>query len=359
MKELYFYVGKHYLRFFIILFGALILFFVGFDYMQNVKDLSDSANIHLLYLVFKTFYAMDILMPISLIFAFIATSLYLIRSNGLVALYSLGYSKRAVLGVYITLASILTIIYIALHITPFAYSYERALSIKKYGNLKDSTQQLFFKYDSGDKRYYIYMGYLSLLEQKAYDLRLFEVEEDKLKVLLEADEATYNNRHWKIDKASLIEAPILLKERTSHISLEEKNDIFILEGFRPSILDKVYEARISFSIMDAVYALKLLSSQGVNTDKIKSALSAMIIYPFFALFTIIFLFGYVPLSSRQGNLSLFTFSSILGSLLLWGMLFSFLKLTLSGTLSATVGIILPVIIIVVISILSTRRIKLL
>jgi len=357
MRDLYFYVGKHYLRFFVVLFGALILFFVGFDYIQNVKELSSSANIHLLYLVFKTFHAMDVLMPISLIFAFIATSLYLIRSNALVALYALGYSKSSVLRVYIVMSSIITIIYIVLHATPFAYSVDRAYSIREYGNLKNSTQQLFFKYDSGKRRYYIYMGYLSTLEQKAYDLRLFEVRDDKLKVLLEADEATYSDNHWKIEKASLIETPNLLANRSSHIILEKKEHIIILEGFRPSILDKVYESQISFSIVDALYALKLLSSQGVSTDKIKSALSAMVVYPFFAIFTIIFIFGYVPLSNRQGNLSFFTFVSILGSLLLWGMLFSFLKLTLSGTISSLIGIILPVIVIAFISVLSIRSNK--
>jgi len=359
MSDLYFYVGKHYLRFFVILFGALILFFVGFDYMQNVKDLSSSANIHLLYLVFKIFHAMDILMPITLIFAFIATSLYLIRSNALVALYALGYSKNSILRVYILLVSLLTVIYILLHTTPFAYSDERAYSIKKYGNLKNSTQQLFFKYDSGKRRYYIYMGYLSLLEQKAYDLRLFEVRNDKLNILLEADEASYSDNHWKIEKASLIETPNSLNDNLAHISLEEKEHIIILEGFRPSILDKVYESQISFTILDALYAFKLLSSQGVSTEKIKSALSAMTVYPFFALFTIIFIFRYVPLSNRQANMSFFTFVSILGSLLLWGMLFSFLKLTLSGTISSMIGIILPIIVLGVISILSIRSNKVL
>jgi len=357
MKDLYFYVGRHFLRFFLILFGALILFFVGFDYMQNAKQLSDSANIHLLYLVFKAFYAMDVLMPISLIFAFIASSLYMIRTNALVALYALGYSKGSVLRVYMIISLLLTLIFIGLHATPFAYSYERSSSIKSYGNLKDSTQQLFFKYDSGERRYYIYMGYLSLLEQKAYDLRLFEVKKDKLRVLLEADEASYNGKHWLIPKASIIETPNKLNDLSSHIILEEKENIFVLEGFRPSILDKVYESRISFSIIDAVYALKLLSSQGVSTSRIQSALSAMIIYPFFAFFTIIVIFRYVPLSSRQGNLSLFTFSTILGSLLLWGMLFSFVKLTLSGTLSMQIGIILPVVLIAFASVLSLRRKK--
>jgi len=345
MKELYFYVGKHYLRFFVILFGALILFFVGFDYMQNAKNLANSANIHLLYLVFQTFYAMDVLMPLSLIFAFIATSLYLIRSNALVALYALGFSKRSVLKVYVLFSLILTLLYIGLHATPFAYSYERASSIKHYGNLKNSTEQLFFKYDSGEKRYYIYMGYLSLLEQKAYDLRLFEVKDEKLTVLLQADEASYDVERWKIPKAGLIHTPNSLDDKRSSIKLEEKESIYVLEGFRPSILDKVYEARINFSIIDAIYAIKLLSSQGVNTQKIQSALSAMLFYPFFSIFTIIFLFKYVPLSSRQANLPFFTFASILGSLLLWGILFSFVKLTLSGTLSFQIGIILPVVLI--------------
>ena len=86
-----------YLKYVSIIMLALVLFFVGFDVMDNLSGLPDSANLKLLYALFRSYYAMDLLFPISLVFAMIATKVSLIRSNSLVAYYSLGYSKADIL----------------------------------------------------------------------------------------------------------------------------------------------------------------------------------------------------------------------------------------------------------------------
>jgi lipopolysaccharide export system permease protein len=70
---------------------------VGFDFMENGANLPDSANLVMIYVVYKTFYAVDMLLPLALVFGMIATKVLLIRSNALVAFYSIGYSKNDVL----------------------------------------------------------------------------------------------------------------------------------------------------------------------------------------------------------------------------------------------------------------------
>jgi lipopolysaccharide export system permease protein len=67
----------HYLKYFFIILGALILFVVGFDYMEHAAELSKSANLLLIYLVYQAFYAIDLLLPLSLVFAMISTKIYL------------------------------------------------------------------------------------------------------------------------------------------------------------------------------------------------------------------------------------------------------------------------------------------
>ena len=62
------YISFHYIKYFIVILSALVLFLVGFDYMGSADKLDISANLLLIYLVYKTFFAIDMLLPLSLIF---------------------------------------------------------------------------------------------------------------------------------------------------------------------------------------------------------------------------------------------------------------------------------------------------
>jgi len=87
------YISYHYIKYFFVILVALVFFIVGWDYMLDADRLSKSANLLLIYIVYKTFFAIDMLLPLALIFGMITTKVYLIRSNALVSFYSLGYSK--------------------------------------------------------------------------------------------------------------------------------------------------------------------------------------------------------------------------------------------------------------------------
>jgi len=127
------YIAFHYIKYFIIILAALSAFMVGFDFMENSAHLPESANLVMIYVVYKTFYAIDMLLPLALVFSMIATKVHLIRSNALVAFYSIGYSKNDVLKPFVLVSIVVISIYIGLHTTAaFARANEFATNIERY-----------------------------------------------------------------------------------------------------------------------------------------------------------------------------------------------------------------------------------
>ena len=164
------YISYHYLKYFFIILFALIFFMVGFDYLGRINKLPDSANLVFLYLMFQTFLGIHILVPPALVFAMIGTKIFLIRSNALVAFYSLGYTKRDVLKPFIIVSNIIVVIYILLHATPLAKSEEYALNIYEKSMVSVPSNSLFFTYE--DK--FVYFQTLYPLLKKAVDVKIFE-----------------------------------------------------------------------------------------------------------------------------------------------------------------------------------------
>jgi lipopolysaccharide export system permease protein len=339
--RLFTYLSLRYLKIFTIIFLGLILFYVGFDYLQSAKTLPDSANIKLLYVYYNAQFASDILLPLALVFSMIATKLLLIRSNELVAIYSLGYGKWDVLKPFVYVSIIISLIFVAVHTTRYAYAKEYANSIYTKGSLSRVTKDLFFKY----KDYYVYFETLHPLAKKGDNLRIFREKNRDVVEIIRADEAYYRDDKWYIP-----EAEMFLK--SSEIEFEEKvadyytdKNIEILEGFKPEILDHIHQGKVTYSILDAFEAITLLSEQNADASKVYTALYTMTIYPLFAPALILIIFFFVPISSRSLNVSIFSFLALLITLGMWGILYLLRRLTQSGLFLPEVGIILPVVII--------------
>ena len=122
-----------------------------------------------------------------------------------------------------------------------------------------------------------------------------------------------------------------------------------LDGFKPKILDNVYESKTDFSIFDAVSALVLLKEQGINTQKIRGVIYNQIIIPFFVLPMILLVYAYASLNSRFFNLGKFTSLSIFGTLIVWGFFFMLFKLTSSGSIVPEFSLLLPMLIWLILS----------
>ncbi|WP_457746713.1 LptF/LptG family permease [Sulfurimonas sp.] len=335
------YIAIHYIKYFLIILVALVLFMVGFDYMGNVSKLSKSANLLVIYLVYKSFFAIDMLLPLSLVFGMISTKIFLIRSNALVSFFSLGYSRVDVLKPFVVVSTIIIILFISLHSwSSFARADEFSNNIRKNAQYLNPTHDLFFAY----KGKYVYFSELLPLQEKALGIRVFSVNENSLQEVLVAKSAVYRDDSWFIKKADLIKKPNDLSFASQGISVAQEKNLRILEGFRPKILDQVYEGKVNFTIKDAIDAIILLDEQNINTENIKSALYKIFIYPFFVPCLIVIIFFFVPMSVRFLNVSLFSFGAILATLLIWGVLFTLIELSNNKTISSEAGVITPIVI---------------
>ena len=346
------YISLHYIKYFLIILLALVLFLVGFDYMGSAEKLDISANLLIIYLVYKSFYAIDLLLPLSLIFAMITTKVFLIRSNALVSFYSLGYSRVDVLRPFVVVSSIFVLLFIYLHsLSNFARANEYANNIRKNAQYLSPTRDLFFTY----KDKFVYFSKMIPLQSTAENIRVFSVKDNSLKEVLVASKAVYRDKAWYIDHADVLTKPDDISFKSLGISITKKKELEILHGFRPKMLDQVYEGKVNFTIMDAIDAFILLSEQNSNTDVVKSSLYKIFIYPFFVPCLVVIIFFFVPISVRFLNTSLFSFGAILASLIVWSVLFMLGELSNHKTIPSEIGIILPVLILFLISIRQWRK----
>jgi len=335
------YISFHYIKYFIIIIAGLAAFMVGIDFMQASAKLPDSANLVIVYLVYKAFYAIDTLLPLALVFGMISTKVLLIRSNALVAFYSLGYSKNDILKPFVVVSIGVITLYISLHATAtFARANEFAEGIKKNASYIQPTSNLFFTYE--DK--YVYFGNLYPLQQRATDIRIFSIGKSNLKEVLVAKSAYYKGDSWHVPYGQLLSKPEHIDFASKGITVEEKTEISILEGFKPKILDQVYEGKVNYTISDALDALYLLEKQKINVDRVKSALYKTFLSPFFVPSMIVIIFFFVPLSQRFLNITLFSFGAILASLVTWSVLFISSELAFNRVIGSELGIVLPVVV---------------
>ncbi|MEJ2468967.1 MAG: LptF/LptG family permease, partial [Campylobacterales bacterium] len=191
---------------------------------------------------------------------------------------------------------------------------------------------------------YVYFGKLYPLQERAEDIRIFTNNDGVLREVLSAEAAYYSDEHWHLSRAVSIEKPQTLTMEGQGITVTQLQDLKMLKGFRPKILDQVYEGKVNYTILDAIDALRLLGSENVNVDKIKSALYRIFITPLFVPSLIILIFFFVPISPRFLNITLFSFVAILATMMTWSFLFMLTELSNNKTIPSEVGIVLPVLV---------------
>ena len=349
------YIAFHYLKYFFVILGALVLFLVGFDFMDKADQLSRSANIMLIYLVYKSFFAIDMLLPLSLIFAMITTKIFLIRSNALVSFYSLGYSRVDILKPFVVVSTGIIVLFISLHNLPkFSRADEFSKNIRVHSQYLHPSKDLFFIYE--DK--YVYFSKLLPLTNEAQDVRVFSIKNKSLKEVIVAKKASYKDDAWYIQEADLLIKPDDMSFSSPGMIVNEEKNLRILEGFRPKMLDQIYEGKVNFTIGDAIDAYALLDKQGIDTGSIKGALYKIFIYPFFVPSVVVIIFFLVPMSVRFLNVSLFSFGAVLATLLVWGILFMLIEISTNKTISSEIGIIAPVAILFLIALRQWRKYRL-
>lgn len=333
------YILKRYLKNFIIVLISLELFFIGIDFLQNFKDIPPSANLQLLYLLYNAFFTLTLTLPLSLVFAWVLTLVIFIRNNELVALLSLGVKSTSIYIPVLITSFVLLITLIGLQATPLAYSYEQKSKIVHNEYFTNTKTDIFLKYNE----YFVYIKKLYPLETKAEGIHIFKIEDEDIVEKITAPKAYFQNNRWYVVDAKVVKKPHNITWDESRLEVSYEKFLHILEGFKPKILDNVYDAKSSYSIIDAVYALLLLNEQNVNTDKIRSSLYYQILVPFFILPMMILIYKNSSINSRFFNIGKFTSFGIFGTLAVWGIFFMLHKLSNGAVVLPEFAVLAPIV----------------
>ncbi|MCT7592516.1 LptF/LptG family permease [Aliarcobacter butzleri] len=340
------YILKKYLINFIIVLISLELFFVGIDYLQNFKNIPASANLQLLYILYNSFFTLTLALPLSIVFGWIVTLVLFIKNNEFVAFNALGATRKNIFMPVVIVSISLLITLIFLQMTPLAYSYEQKRKILNDEYFSNTKSDIFLKYNE----YYVYFQKLLPLEKKAENIHIYKVKGDNLVETIIGEKAYFQNDKWYVVDVKVINKPENIDINNSKLDVRYEKFLHTLEGFKPKILDNVYESKSDFSIMDAVSALILLKDQGMNTQKIRTILYNQLIIPFFVIPILILVYSFASLNSRFFNMAKFVSFSIFGTLIVWGFFFLVFRLTSSGTIIPEISMLLTMVIWMVFSI---------
>ena len=339
MKIFQRYIVFNYLKNFFMIFLSLEFFYVGIDILSNYSKLPDSANLQLLYVVFKSLDAINYSVPLSIVFAMIVTKFAMIKSNELVTLYSVGVSKKDVIKPLFVCALFLSFIYIGLNFTSFAYSYEYSRNLLKYSTISTTSNGLFLK----NKDQYVYFKNLDPIKKYAVGIKIFDVKNNDLERVITAKSGYFAKDNWILKDVVIEYKPKVESIFSKGLTRVHKKRFEALKDFRPKIIENVHKGKYNMSIADTIDALRFFSSQNLNLDRLKTLLYSQLLFPLFAPFLVVILFYHLPASSRFLNAAIHSFVFIFVTLLTWGILFIFTKLSSTSVIIPELGVILPIV----------------
>lgn len=329
-----------YLKYFFIIFISLVGFYVVIDTLTNLKNLPESANLQIIYVSLTALISINYVLPISLVLALIVTIINLTRSNELVSFYALGISKNRLITPIFAISLIISISYIGLCYTPFAYAKERQESLEDFQSFERSTSKIFLKFENK----FIYIDKLFGDKYNAQNIRIFDMNGSQVLSQITAAEASYKDEIWNLKDNNITTLPNNFELGKSGLEIKYFDEMTIENSFRPRIIENIKNKDNLYSIGDAIDSINTLKNQNINTTKIKSVLYSMIFFPLFAPFMILILYYYMPTTGRFASLAIASFVAIFVSLCVWGVLFLLIRLSINGAIVSELGIILPVLI---------------
>jgi len=265
------------------------------------------------------------------------TKISFIKSNSLGALYSFGYSRKDILFPFIVVALVTHLIFIYLHTTSFSYGNINSKTIFKESNTQIIKENLFFKYNDS----FVYLKKLDPIKKMIYDIKIFKIKNYKLISTITAKRAKFNRDYW-IASDIIIKTPIYKNGDLNYFTIQKRETIKTLNGYKPKMIDQIYKNQ-NLNIIDAYESYKLLSTQNLDSYKMRSSIYTKTIFPLFSIFLIMIIFLKMPTYARFINISI-TISMALGStFLIWGFLFALNQIGFAGTIAPEFTTILPII----------------
>jgi tRNA-I len=333
------YVGWLYFKYFMILFIALTLFYVGIDILTNLKDMPASANLKLLYFGLTSLTAVNYVLPLALIFALITSKFSMIRSNELVSFYALGIDKNRLIKPPFYIALAITFIYVGLNFTPFAYAYEYGRNIVKLSNLSRTSSDIFLKFEGK----FVYVDSLNPISGEAKDVRIFDINGSDLRSATFGESAKFIDNAWLLKNAKIVNLPQNIKLGEKGLDIKTPSELKTLENFKPKTIESASAESSAITIPDAVDYILAFKDEGIGLNSTKTTLYNLAFAPFFAPFMVLIIYYFLPVTGRFFNLALKSFIFTIASLCVWGALFVMMRFARNGVVSPEVGVLLPII----------------
>ena len=333
------YVGWLYFKYFMILFIALTLFYVGIDILTNLKDMPASANLKLLYFGLTSLTAVNYVLPLALIFALITSKFSMIRSNELVSFYALGIDKNRLIKPPFYIALAITFIYVGLNFTPFAYAYEYGRNIVKLSNLSRTSSDIFLKFEGK----FVYVDSLNPISGEAKDVRIFDINGSDLRSATFGESAKFIDNAWLLKNAKIVNLPQNIKLGEKGLDIKTQSELKTLENFKPKTIESASAESSAITIPDAVDYILAFKDEGIGLNSTKTTLYNLAFAPFFAPFMVLIIYYFLPVTGRFFNLALKSFIFTIASLCVWGALFVMMRFARNGVVSPEVGVLLPII----------------
>ncbi|ASM35600.1 permease YjgP/YjgQ [Campylobacter sputorum subsp. bubulus] len=332
------HIAYVYFKYFLIIFIALELFYAGIDILTNLKRFPESANLQLIYFFLTTLIALNYILPLSLVFAFIATYFNMIRNNELVSFYALGIDKNRVIMPTFLVALIVTCSYIALNFTNFTYIKEYRKNIASSSFMPQNLDEKFVKYDGK----YIYISRLNPITNDAKIINIFDVNDTKLLSIVSASSGKFDGKIWNLEDVNITNLPSNLEFMAKGFEVQHLENLETLKKFRPKTIENIYESDTPYSINDALDAIKTFKNEGININSLKVSLYNSIFFPLFAPIMVLIFYYFLPSTYRFFNLALLGFIFVVATLCCWGVLYVLIRFSQNGVILAELGVVLPI-----------------
>ncbi len=342
------YLSWVYIKYFIIIFLALELFYVGIDTLMGYKHIPSEFKLQLYYISLTALNAINYILPLSVMFAFIMSFVGLVRANEFVSFFALGASKFGIVLPAFLISVVITLVYIGLNFTDFSYARYFQKNINKGGKVVKS---VFLK----ESNKLIFIGRLDIKNQIATQIRIFEFENGKLKSQLLSPQAKFGNKEWQMQRTyTKTLNDTLALDGAGFVASSGRNRVF-LHGFKPKTLENMAQASQAYNIRDAVEALKTAKNSNLDKRPMYAAIYTTICFPFFAPFLMIILYYRLPLTARFFNLALLSFILVLVTLLTWGLLYLLITFVENRLIAPELGIIAPIVLLAFLAVKSAMK----
>jgi len=333
----FYYIAKLYIKnLFSILFG-LSFAYAAMDYFQYSQKLYSFSH-KILYVFYMWQEALSLLYPLAIVFALIVTKLALVKNNTMGALHAFGYTKKRLFWPLFLVAIFTYFLFTALHTTEFSYAKDKGNLLLKNELGAYDVNDLFFKYDDT----FVYIKKLDPIEKKIEDITIFKVESHQVRYTINAEDATFDGYEWEAHNA-IVKTHHYTEGTLEKYSVEHKKRIKTLKGYKPKIIESLYEGK-ALNIIDAYNTWKLLDRQHLNSDKIRAIFYDKTIVPLFSIALMLILFFKLPFHARMMNFGGVIALALGATFMIWGILFGLNQIGSNGVLAPELTAIIPIII---------------